>query len=264
MIVTETGNVKVLDFGLAKMQAPSAQAETDVPTGLETSAGTVLGTPAYMSPEQVSGTAVDHRTDIFSLGILLYELATGVRPFRGRSSAELASSILRDHPAAASEVRSAVPARLSNIIARCLEKSPVRRFPTMSEVAKALRESPAPPSQTAARSVAVLPFQSLSADAANDFFGDGLAEEILNALSHVDGLRVAARTSSFSFRGPSVDLADIAGRRTASPNSSGHSSWIRCRRTPWRFSRWRCSVRDGRPRAWTWPAVPRRAIRIHS
>jgi len=210
--VREDGTVKVLDFGLAKMQAAEFTSESS--TGLATSAGAILGTPAYMSPEQVSGATIDHRTDIFSHGILLYELATGVRPFRGQSPAELASSILRDEPAPANEIRPSLPAPLSRVIARCLEKSVVTRHQTMSDVAKALKDSTAPPasSMATAPSVAVLPFQSLSPDSGNDFFGEGLAEEILNALSQIDGLRVAARASSFSFKGRSSDLAEIGSK----------------------------------------------------
>jgi len=212
VILTENGHVKVLDFGLARTPAESQAPTSDSPTGLATSAGALLGTPEYMSPEQASGVAVDHRTDIFSLGILLYELATGVRPFRGRSAAELVSSILRDEPAAASHVRPAIPLKLSNVISRCLEKSPLTRFSTMSEVARALQDTASLATHPAGPSVAVLPFQSLSADAANDFFGDGLAEEILNALSQVDGLRVAARSSSFSFKGQSAELSEIGSK----------------------------------------------------
>ena len=210
--VRDDGTVKVLDFGLAKIQAAEFTSESS--TGVATTAGSILGTPAYMSPEQVSGTAIDHRTDIFSLGILLYELVTGVRPFCGRSPAELASSILRDEPAPANEIRPSLPAPLSRVIARCLEKSVVTRYQTMSDVAKALKGSIVPPASSVATapSVAVLPFQNLSADPGNDFFGEGLAEEILNALSQIDGLRVAARASSFSFKGRSSGLAEIGSK----------------------------------------------------
>jgi serine/threonine protein kinase/tetratricopeptide (TPR) repeat protein len=213
IMLTDTGRLKVLDFGLAKVQ-PAAEPGRDgsLATSLATEAGAVLGTPAYMSPEQISGSAVDHRTDIFSLGVLLYELATGIRPFSGRSPAEVTSSILRDAPRPASDLRPAVPGTLSTVIQRCLEKDRTARFSTMSEVSAALRSQTAPAAPPDGPSVAVLPFQNLSADKDNEFFGDGLAEEIINVLSQIDGLRVAARTSSFSFKGRNAELTEIGSK----------------------------------------------------
>jgi serine/threonine protein kinase/tetratricopeptide (TPR) repeat protein len=213
VMLTESGRLKVLDFGLAKVQpGPAGSRAGNSATGLATEAGSVLGTPAYMSPEQVSGLQVDHRTDIFSLGVLLYEIATGVRPFPGRSAAEVTSSILRDAPRPASEIRPAVPVTLSGVIQRCLEKDLSARFSRMSDVSAALRGQSQPAATPVGPSVAVLPFQNMSADKENEFFGDGLAEEIINALSQIEGLRVAARTSSFSFKGRTADLAEIAAK----------------------------------------------------
>ena len=208
VIVSESGRVKILDFGLAKVRPAAAPDDPEAETYLATEAGAVLGTPAYMSPEQVSGLDVDHRTDIFSLGVLLYEMVTGVRPFRGRSSAELTSSILRDVPRPVFELRSTAPAELARVIGRCLEKDASVRFPTMAEVRGSLGQRAEGPTAQGP-SVAVLPFRNLSADPENEFFGDGLAEEILNALTQIHGLRVAARTSAFSFKGKAIDISEI-------------------------------------------------------
>ena len=217
IMVGAGGQTKVLDFGLSKIAAGSAAAKSSAAgsvTHLATEVGTVLGTPAYMSPEQLSGRAVDERTDIFSLGVLLYEMVTGVRPFTGPSSAELTSSILRDEPRPVADLRSTTPGGLSSVIARCLEKHAASRFSSMTEVRDALSSADFPGTAAPAggASIAVLPFKNLSADADSEFFSDGLAEEILNALSQIDDLRVAARTSSFSFKGQNVAVGEIGAK----------------------------------------------------
>jgi serine/threonine-protein kinase len=177
-----------------------------------------------MSPEQIEAKAPDPRTDIFSFGVILYEMATGERPFNGDSSPALMSSILKDHPTPVGARRSDVPRDVCRLIDRCLEKHPRDRIQTATEILAELKaqrhawESQVPWSglgaQAAERvaSIAVLPFANMSADKENEYFGDGLAEEVINALAHVPGLQVAGRTSSFLFRGKDIDLAEV-GRR---------------------------------------------------
>ncbi len=131
IMVTEDGQVKVLDFGLAKLRPPEVESGMDeLDTMTLTRAGSALGTKPYMSPEQTMGKPIDHRTDIFSLGIVVYEMASGRRPFQGETAAELVSSILRDEPPPISELRSDLPRQLGRILEHCLEKEPVRRFQT--------------------------------------------------------------------------------------------------------------------------------------
>ncbi|MEN8164766.1 MAG: serine/threonine-protein kinase, partial [Acidobacteriota bacterium] len=135
IMVDEDDRLKVLDFGLAKLQESDDVSDSSVlaTEGL-TGIGTVVGTIPYMSPEQVEGLPVDHRTDIFSLGILLYEMATGVRPFQGSSSPGLMSSILKDEPKPIGEIRADLPRHLGRVIGRCLEKDRRDRYQTARDV----------------------------------------------------------------------------------------------------------------------------------
>jgi serine/threonine protein kinase/tetratricopeptide (TPR) repeat protein len=140
VILTGDGHVKVLDFGLAKVVADTAPAQDADTLAALTVEGAVMGTVPYMSPEQVRGQEVDSRSDIFSLGTLLYELATGRRPFDGATQPDLASAILRDRPRPAGEVRPGLPGRLGAVIARCQEKDPDHRYPNVLEVRDELRQ----------------------------------------------------------------------------------------------------------------------------
>jgi serine/threonine-protein kinase len=212
IMVAEDGSVKLLDFGLAKL---AGDGNTDI---TRTIAGSVMGTAAYMAPEQAQGRPLDARADIFSFGSVVYELIAGRRAFPGDSMALVLSSILRDDPA---PLGSSAPPGLEPIVMRCLRKQASDRFQEMREVRAALEALRTPTqalsSQTvqalaakAEASIAVLPFANLSADKENEYFSDGLAEEIINALTHVRGLKVTARTSAFAFRGENQDIRKIA------------------------------------------------------
>jgi TolB-like protein len=169
-----------------------------------TQAGAVMGTAAYMSPEQTKGLEVDARSDIFSFGAVLYEMLSGRRAFARQSSIETMSAILRDEPAALD-----VPPDVSAIVTRCLRKSAADRFQTIGEVRAAIEQALSKPAEKLP-SIAVLPFANMSADKENEYFSDGLAEEILNLLAKIPGLKVIARTSSFAFRGKEQDITGIA------------------------------------------------------
>jgi len=199
MVVRQGGSLhaKLLDFGIAQLTSAD-------PSATRTLAGDVTGTPAYMSPEQAAAKPLDARSDVFSFGAVLHELLTGTRAFTGDSTAQILSAVLRDDPSPL-----AAPPALQEIVKRCLAKDPHRRFQTMADVSQALRHLTGGTAEATA-SIAVLPFANLSADRENEYFGDGLAEEIINALAQVEGLKVIARTSAFSFKGKNQDVRHIA------------------------------------------------------
>ena len=173
-----------------------------------------------MAPEQIRGEAADARSDLFSFGILVYELVCGRRPFAGQTSWDVSSAILRDRPPSLTTLRSDVPVDLERIIGRCLEKDPRERFQTALDVVNELRraagarssaEQPRRRQRTPEHvaSIAVLPFVNRSASAEDEYFSDGLADELINVLAKIRGLRVAARTSAFHFKGKDTTIAEV-------------------------------------------------------
>jgi serine/threonine protein kinase/Tfp pilus assembly protein PilF len=198
ILVTASG-VKLLDFGLAKLTIPEDSDAT------RTIAGTVMGTPDYMSPEQAQGQSTDSRSDIFSFGVVLYEMLSGQRAFSGDTTIAIMAALVRDEP----RPIDAAPG-LQAIVTRCLRKAPADRFQSASEVRTALENATLTKPIEKAPSIAVLPFANMSADKEQEYFSDGLAEEIINALVKVPGLKVIARTSAFAFKGQNTDIRKIA------------------------------------------------------
>jgi serine/threonine protein kinase/Tfp pilus assembly protein PilF len=197
ILVTAKGAAKLLDFGLAKLMTDSDSEAT------KTIEGAVMGTAAYMSPEQAQGKSLDERSDIFSFGTVLYEMLSGTRAFSGSSMLDTLNSVVRDDPAP-------LQSPASDIVKRCLAKEPAQRFQSIAEV-KAALESISMKSVDQQPSIAVLPFVNMGGDKENEYFSDGLAEEIINFLAQIPGLKVTARTSAFAFKGKTEDIRKMAG-----------------------------------------------------
>jgi len=203
--LTPRGQVKIMDFGLAKLRGVSKVTKT----------GSTLGTLAYMSPEQVQGVELDQRSDIFSFGVVIYEMITGQLPFKGEHEAAIIYSILNETPEPLARYKANVAEGLQRAIEKALEKNREIRYQHIDDFRADLKKLPKEAESHITKqqpSIAVLPFTNLSADKEQEYFCDGMAEEIINALTQVEGLRVVARTSAFSFRGKEIDIREI-GRK---------------------------------------------------
>ena len=228
VMVRTDGYVKVLDFGLAKL----VDGQPDEGTSFGTQPGLILGTPHYMSPEQAEGKQVDERSDLFSLGVMLYELAIGTRPFSGDTNLGVLSSILRDTPRPLTQINPALPPDLQRIVSRCLAKERQRRYQSAGDLRRDLEgleqslrseqqlsvpAMPAPrprvqDSKPAIDSLAVLPFTNAAADPDAEYLSDGITESLINRLSQIPSLRVLPRSTAFRYKGRDLDPVK-AGRQ---------------------------------------------------
>ena len=238
IIVRPDGFVKILDFGLAKLIEQQVVGFDDQTIKQnETAKGVVLGTVNYMSPEQAKGEKIDARTDIFSFGIVLYEMIAGRTPFHADSMSETFANLINAEPQPLVRFSEGVPDELQRIVAKTLRKKRDERYQTMKDLfadlkilqkrlefesefgqsyspdtkneTQILKSRETDSSPQTQNSIAVLPFANMSADAENEYFCDGLAEELLNALAKIKNLKVAARTSAFSFKNRNADVSEI-------------------------------------------------------
>jgi serine/threonine-protein kinase len=213
-ILLSGGTAVVTDFGIAKAVAEST---TRPDAATLTQIGMALGTPAYMAPEQAIGEQVDHRADIYALGVVAYEMLTGATPFAGRSAQAMVAAHVTETPDALGEKCPGAPAALVALVMQCLAKEPEARPPSAAAVLLALDTATTPDRIVTAAavkeekpSIAVLPFENLSPDQADEYFADGLTDEIITDLSAIHSLRVIARASMMRFKASGKDPRAVA------------------------------------------------------
>lgn len=234
LMVTPRGLLKMLDFGLAKVMETRSQTDSDdftVPLGQQTAAGIVMGTVAYMSPEQALAREVDHRSDLFSFGIVLYEMLASRLPFGGNSATETIDNILHQDPQPVSRFNCNAPTEMERIARKCMEKDRERRYQSAREIATDLRNflrdldsgartnsgfstqpitasaptAPRARSRKSIDSLAILPLANASDDPDTEYLADGITESIINNLSQLSKLRVMARSTVFRYKGKEID-----------------------------------------------------------
>lgn len=199
IMLTKKGQAKITDFGLAKLS-----------WGVDlTKTSTVMGTVAYMSPEQAKGEEVDHRTDIWSLGAMMYEMLTGKRPFKKDQEHALIYSILNEEPRVLGEIRADIPSHIEETIYKALQKDTSNRYQSIQELLKDLKQSAPVTFPKVEKSIVVLPFENLSPDPDQEYFCDGMTEEIISDLSKIQSLRVISRTSAMMLKGTRKSMKSI-------------------------------------------------------
>jgi len=197
IMITRGGQAKILDFGIARVASAAGM----------TKGGPAVGTPAYMSPEQAQGIEVDHRTDLWSVGVVLYEMLSGRLPFRAGSTAEVLHEVVHGSPRPLEGARESRLPALERIVFKALAKKLDARYQTASEMLADLRALRV--AGVACPSVAVLPFANLSAEPENDYFSDGLTDELINTLAQIPDLRVVSRTSTFALKGKADSIRRV-------------------------------------------------------
>jgi eukaryotic-like serine/threonine-protein kinase len=225
IMIAEGDRVKILDFGVAKFFRPASMLDPDRVTTVReiSSGGMTVGTVGYMSPEQALGKTLDARTDLFALGVILFEMTTGRAPFDGDTPAMVFDRLLNRRPPSPLTLNPALPISLATLIDKALEKDPDRRHRSAEDFLEDLRHiepSTARPATTVSvptrsggpSSIVVLPFVDMSPRQDQEYFCHGITEEIINTLTKVPGLRVISRTSAFAFQGKDLEITEI-GRR---------------------------------------------------